>query len=359
MYITESFAILDAAIDSDKQKWLSLWESCPQREVFAHPNYVQFFAEGSNRALCATYCTSTACVLYPFILRDLSQEEYCSGEAFDIITPYGYGGPFVWGTDLASCDMADGFWASFKKWAEDKCIVSEFIRFTLFPNDVLEYPGDKEFKYLNVVRSLDLDDDDLWMDFEHKVRKNVNKSRRSGVCVEFDCEGHRLNDFLHIYNTTMNRRSADQDYYFSRDFFEKINSDLSGQFVYAHALYDGVVVSTELVLISSERVYSFLGGTNSEAFNLRPNDLLKYEIMRWAKNRGKHWFVLGGGYCPEDGIFRYKQSFAPSGCVPFYVGKRVFRQDLYDGLVQKKRLLLAKKGQKWIPKPVFFPCYRA
>ena len=68
------------------------------------------------------------------------------------------------------------------------------------------------------------------------------------------------------------------------------------------------------------------------AFDVRPNDLLKWQLILWLRNEGKRRFVLGGGYSADDGIFRYKRSFAPHGLVPFFVGRRVLQQELYNRL---------------------------
>jgi hypothetical protein len=129
--------------------------------------------------------------------------------------------------------------------------------------------------------------------------------------------------------------------------------------MYFHAIHDGRVISTELVLVSAENVYSFLGGTDSRGFEMRPNDLLKYEIVLWAKRQGKRRFVLGGGYKTGDGIYRYKLGFAPHGSMPYYVGCRVLRADLYDKLVKNKEALARSKGDEWFPQTGYFPAYRA
>ena len=92
------------------------------------------------------------------------------------------------------------------------------------------------------------------MDVDHKVRKNVKKARRSGVSVELETEGARLDDFLRLYEHTLDRREAPERYRFSRTFFESIHAQLSGQFVYAHALRDERVVSSELALVSERRL---------------------------------------------------------------------------------------------------------
>jgi lipid II:glycine glycyltransferase (peptidoglycan interpeptide bridge formation enzyme) len=178
------------------------------------------------------------------------------------------------------------------------------------------------------------------------VRKNVKKARRSGVRVEFDDTGARLDDFLRLYLDTLTRREAPERYAFSREFFERIPAPR----VYVHALQGDEVVSSELVLLSEHHAYSVLGGTRSDAFELRPNDLLKWELILWAKEKGKRRFVLGGGYEDGDGIFRYKRSFAPHGLVPFFVGRRVLQPALYAELTER-----VGGGVD----PAFFPAYRA
>jgi lipid II:glycine glycyltransferase (peptidoglycan interpeptide bridge formation enzyme) len=187
------------------------------------------------------------------------------------------------------------------------------------------------------------------MDFEHKVRKNVKRARRSGVRVELDEDGARLDDFVRIYEHTLERRDAPAGYRFPRGFFERIGARLRGQFVYVHALHEGRVVSSELALVSERNVYSFLGGTDADAYELRPNDLLKHELILWAKRAGKRRFVLGGGYRPDDGIFRYKRSFAPRSLVAFEVGHRILDAPLY-------RELCARAGVG--EAGAFFPAYR-
>ena len=276
--------------------------------MHAHPEYVSLY---EGEPLCAV----ADGVLYPFLLRS---------DPADIVTPYGYGGAFRTG----EAD-ADAFWAAFDEWAAEQGVVSELVRFSLFPEQLLPYPGERERRLTNVVRDLG---GDPWMDFEHKVRKNVKKARRSGLRFEADETGERLDDFLRLYEHTLERRGADARYRFPRAFFERIRDRLAGHVVFGHVLADGRMVSSELVLLSAETAYSFLGGTDESAYELRPNDLLKVELFEWARAAGKRRFVLGGGHREDDGIFRYKRSFAPHGLVPFEIGMRVFDEARYAEL---------------------------
>jgi nucleoside diphosphate kinase len=304
--------------------------------VHAHPEYVRLYEDGTSRARCAL----ADGVLYPFLLRELP----FGAEGADILTPYGYGGAFCTG----DADP-DGFWEAFDAWAAEQGVVSELVRFSLFRERLLPYPGEREQRLVNVVRDLGPDEDELWMDYEHKVRKNVKKARRSGLRVEIDETGARLDEFLRLYEHTLARREAHDRYLFQRDFFERIRDRLAGLFVYAHVLDGDRIVSTELALLSATSAYSFLGGTHEDAFALRPNDLVKVELIRWAKAAGKQRFVLGGGFEADDGIFRYKRSFAPHGLMPFEIGTRVLRPDAYAELTERAG------GPR---EPGFFPAYR-
>ena len=59
--------------------------------------------------------------------------------------------------------------------------------------------------------------------------------------------------------------------------------------------------------------------------------------------------VLGGGYGADDGIFRYKRSFAPHGLVPFFVGRRA-RVQVRGGVVVESVAASASTGTaNWSP----------
>lgn len=349
------FSVLDASVPEDRARWCEHWAATRDREVSAHPDYVGLFARSVDRVRCAAWQGAAGSVLYPFIQRPIAAEPWgASSEGCDLTTPYGYGGPFATGQP-----DAPAFWTAFESWASGERVISSFARLSLFPEQLLTFAGEISERGPNVVRSLDLDEDQLWMDYEHKVRKNVKKAIRAGLTVEFDLAGDRLEDFMDVYETTMDRRAANDAYYFGREFFESIVRGLAGQFVFCHVCLGGRVVSTELVLVSACHLYSFLGGTREEVFALRANDLLKHAVIGWGRAQGKSHYVLGGGYEPGDGIFRYKLAFAPRGEIAFRVGTRIHDAVAYDQLVSRRREWEAARGNDWHPTAGYFPLYRA
>ncbi len=355
--------VLRADVGEDFVRWVALWERSSEREVFAHPAYVGLWADDRTRACAAVYEGVDGTVLYPFLLRDITKEPFWGpvvGPAFDVITPYGYGGPTaVWPGESAGASdeekerLYKGFYAAFHDWARRNDVVSEFVRFSLFSEARPWYDGWVEHNNDNIVARLDGPEEALWRGFRHKVRKNVRTAREHGLRVVADERGERLEDFLKVYHDTMKRRRASQAYFFSSGFFRRLLDGVPGGAVFFHVLSDAQVVASELVLCARGRVYSFLGGTLRDFYPMRPGDLLKVHIMEWAREKGFREFVIGGGYRPHDGIFSFKRAFAPEGIVPFFVGKMVFD-------VQKYRLLCEMAGRpvEEAVGEVFFPGYR-
>jgi hypothetical protein len=345
------FSVLDADLPHERERWVAIWNQWPIREVSAHPGYLELFRGAGERVLAAVLRNEVGgCVLYPFLLRPVPRDLGYPGLS-DITSAYGYGGPAYWGTDSPE-ETAAQFWPLFDDWAASHDVVCEFIRFGLFEAPHIGYPGQVVERQPNVIVPLDADDDVLWSRFDHKVRKNVKRARSSGVGVVVDTKGERIADFLQVYQSTMDRRDAAERYYFRRQFFDRIHAELGGRFAYFHAYREGRVISTELVLLSQDAGYSYLGGTEADSFPFRPNDLLKFEIMRWMRDQGKRAFVLGGGVTAGDGIERYKRAFAPGQSTTFRTGQRVLLGEAYEALTERRR------GMSDVPED-FFPEYRA
>jgi hypothetical protein len=357
----EGFRIWDAEQAVQAEEWIRLWETLPSGDIHAHPHYVRLFCRPGDRALCAAWESAQGRIVFPFVLRDLRREPYgaAAGKAAcDLTTPYGYGGGACWDCPAPE-SLADSFWEAFDSWAAACGLVTEFVRFPLFVEHPLPYRGESSENRKVVARDLRPSTSELVESFSSNTRRNLRKAGRCNLAVECDRDGQNLSEFLRIYEDTMRRRNADAAYFFPRAFFEQLQHGLPGQYAYFHARHGGRVVSSELLLLSRNTAYFFLGGSDVEALPLSANFLLQFEIMRWAASQGKRWYVLGGGYRPDDGIFHYKQGFAPQGAIAFRVGSRVHDAEACRRLVDARRGWAQCSGEAWQPRPDFFPPYRA
>jgi hypothetical protein len=338
--------------------WIQLWQAWPGREPMAHPEYARLFARPCDRVVCAAGEDEGGCVLFPLILRPLAAEPWASAyeSRCDAITPYGYGGPFAWGRGPRN-DAA--FWRAYDDWRVKERIVSTFARLSLFPGQLTEPPGPIKTHAPNIVVPLAEGADELWRRCDKNVRTCVRAAERAGLVIEIDPTGIRLDSFLNVYTQTMQRRGASDWYFFSRNFFSDLIAKLPGQFVFFHALLNGKVVSSDLILSSPDHIYYFLAGTLAEAYSLKPTYLLKHSEIRWGIGQSKKSFVLGGGYESGDGIFRFKRAFAPHGEVPFRTACMIGDDRSYRELERDRQAFASHRNEVWTPRPDFFPVYRS
>lgn len=262
------------------------------------------------------------------------------GEYYDLISPYGYGGWIING------DYDSSIFTEYIDYCLTNNIVCEFIRFDLFRTDISKYYGNIKFISHNVVKRINLDDEKIFNDMERRARKNIRKALKNDLKVIIDDEMKYLDDFKRIYYSTMDRNNASVSYYFGDSFFNVLVKENSKLF---HVISDGKIISTELIIYDDLCCYSYLGGTIDEYFDLRPNEIMKYEIMKWGHVHGLKYFVLGGGHGADDGIFNYKKGLAPNGIYNFFVGNKIFNEDIYNQLCEERGLNDSSK---------FFPRYR-
>lgn len=358
--MTAQWKVLWAEAATDREEWIGLWSASAERHPFAHPDVCSLLRAGDGQLAAAVMTAGDGYVLYPFFLREIDAEltaEAGGDRMFDIISPYGYGGPLHWG--IRDIDAASAqFWRMFDLWADENSVVSEFSRLTLFTETMLPYQGTTRRRQTNYVRDLSVPADDLGQKVAPKVRSNVRRALREGVTTVIDTEGEFVDDFVRIYTETMERRESADWYRFERPFFEGIHAALPGQFAYVYAQHEGRLVSVDLLLFGREDGYYFLGGTEAAAFGVRPNDLVKMESMKWLQAQGRRRYVLGGGVTAEDSLERYKRGFALEGQYDYFTGERILSPGRYEELLEAHRHRLAANGLDFDEASDFFPAYR-
>ncbi|WP_066632790.1 GNAT family N-acetyltransferase [Desulfolucanica intricata] len=336
-------------------KWQEALKRVEGLDLHYQLEYCRLFAETGIPELFL-YREGDRYVVYPYIKRPINQipgiNNKLKGELYDITTPYGFGGPAA--SPEGDEKFRDDFYRCFSQYCRENKIITEFIRFhPLLENHRL---WDKQVSLTrvssNVYVDLTLSEEDLWANYEYNNRKNIKKACREGLEVLLEEEPKHFEEFLTIYYHTMDRNKAGRFYYFPREFYEKLHRDLKGSFLYAHTLKDGKIVSTELLLFNKQYIHSFLGGTLKDYYSYHPNNILKHEVIKWARAKGIKYFILGGGYKDGDGIFRYKRSFSRNGVVDFYVGKKIYDPETVQWLE------LLRASSKRTQDENYFPPYR-
>lgn len=273
-----------------------------------------------------------AYVAYPFFLRSIDSLPFSAGlpAYWDIRTP-DFTGPIRGGVSTSNAEP--GFVQNFTRWCQEQQIVAEFAHLNpwsvcteLVERSLMQF--DREIVYVD----LSLSEEQLWKDsFNYACRKNINRAKREHVEVYEAQAADDIREFHRIYTQTMERNQALDSYYFPLDFFEAFFRNMPTNARFVMAKYKGRVVAATLYLHDNDSVYSYLGGADHSAQQVRPTNALVYDTILWAKRQGKKRLVLGGGYQPNDGIFRFKSSFSPL-VAKFYVYRRIHMPVEYERL---------------------------
>tara|TARA_R100000306_G_scaffold140_1_gene297 strand:+ start:15467 stop:16525 length:1059 start_codon:yes stop_codon:yes gene_type:complete len=348
--------ILKLDKESDREAYTAILKTLNLKDPYNSLEFINSFSDGFSNLVCLKVTQDSHIVLLPGYSNEIE-----GTEKKDFLSPYGYSGLIYCPSTPGG--IVDAAWIEIKEYL-DQHFVSTFIRFSLDTDYSFFKEGVKPI--MKNIRGVIIDYDTQWSNFENKVRKNVRRAKRENLRAEIidgsDLSIKQLRVFYDIYVDTMKRNNAEDKYYFSFEQFSSFSSSRGELCAFCFIYDENKVVSVEMVLKSEDSIFSFLGGTLSEAFSKRPNDFLKYELINWARNEGLKYFVLGGGYGAEDGIYNYKKSFFPNDVVDYCVGKFIHNENDYKTLSEKaKENFIANndKSEEDFYCLNFFPLYRA
>jgi len=325
----------------------------PMQDVYYLPEYYGLFETAIAKAECFLYWEGDDVLVYPYLKTDISKATSFEPDEhyYDIEGAYGYNG-FI--SNSASGAFLSTFAEVFSSYCLANRIVAEFTRFNpLLSNHLIARHLDRKTVNQNIIIDLDRTEEELWAhSYEHAARKNINKAKRSGLRVEIfrgsEIGQEWIDIFYRIYIATMDRNTAEASYYWDATFFANISKCLDCNSIFLFTLTaEGNPVSVEVILLSKHHAYSYLGGTLSQYYPERPNNILKHEAILTLKKMGVEKFCLGGGTTPGDGIFKYKQTFAKTGAVDFVIGKKIHDRPAYERLCRQWETMFPEKIEKY------------
>jgi len=272
--------------------------------------------------------------------------EVPSGTAYDVITPYGYGGPVATGSNPPTRQ----FWQLYQDWCEANGILTSFIRFhPLFANQRYAGPGVRVEPLAGTV-GWRLDQRDLLATMHSSQRNACRKALREGVTVTAVQSPADLAWFASLYELTMRRLGARDFYLFSEDYWDLLATRLRDRIVLFEAGAAGEVVASALTFQTPPWLHYHLAATSDRGRTLGASNLVLYEAAVWAQQRGCERFHLGGGGGgDDDSLLSFKRRFDPGGMLECAVGKAVHDPVAYRALSGREAGDLAG----------FFPAYRA
>ena len=320
------------------------------KDLYFDENYGKLYEKTENgKAEIFKYEDENGVVSNQFIKRNIPMIQ----DYYDIVTPYGYGGPII-----EECKnkeiLLQNYNEAFKRYCEKNNIVSEFVRFHPIINNALDFKKIYDVVYMRKTLGTNLEkyNDPIQEEFSKSCRKNIRQCKNKGITVVVTEAPKDISKFKEIYYSTMKRNNATDYYYFKDEYFSKILQYFPQNILTVEAIYEGKTIAMGLYFIYNKILHIHLSGTLTEYLYLSPAYMLRYGATLWAKEHGYKLIHHGGGRSNslEDSLYLFKKNFARNTEFDFYIGKKIWNEKIYNKLCQEKHI---------DPKKIdFFPAYR-
>lgn len=273
---------------------------------------------------------------------------------YDIVTPYGYGGPLIVGCSRENRrELVNKFHEAFALYCIEERVVSEFIRFHPVLDNASDFIDVYDVRYMRptVGTNLRAFDDPVAQEFSKTAKKNVRKALGEGVQYRVMENPDNLDAFKDIYYTTMKRKNAADYYFFADEYFDNLLEAFGNRMLITEASFNGQTLGMALTFKYNNFLHTHLSGTYDEYHHLYPAYVMQFAITRWGKENGYHLLHDGGGLTNdlEDSLYMFKKQFAKHTRFSFQVGRKIWNQDIYAKLCEARSADLESD---------FFPAYR-
>ncbi len=348
--------MIEAISLDDEKKWDLIIRSFKDFDVYYLSGYVKAFRlNGDGEPMLLYFEGENSRAVNVVMKRDIGKYEKLSSFVeedvyFDFTTPYGYGGFLIEGEDTRQLDI------EYTDFCRNNHVVSEVVRF----HPLLGNQQKAGTVYGNVClgKTVAIDTrspEIIWKNFTSKNRNMVRKAQKSGLKTYWTRDEGIIEVFMEIYNATMDKDQAAEYYYFGRNFYESIINDLKYNAMWFYTKSEIEIAAISIFLFANGKMHYHLSASRKEYRHMAPTNLLLYEAALWAAENGYETLHLGGGLGAScDNLYSFKKAFNRQSDYDFYLGKKIFCEDIYEELVGYR-----EREKEFDAGSSFFPLYRA
>jgi len=174
--------------------------------------------------------------------------------------------------------------------------------------------ADNRFELINKAKwhGLDLrsDLDTLWSGLHSSARRAIKKAQKQGVVVHQAQGEETLRAFfeLHLGVRKYKYRLLAQPYRFFESIWRHFIEEGRGALMVA--TFEDEIVGGVLFLEWKDGLYYKFNASSPAQLSVRPNDLLIWEGIQYAKARDLTYLDFGLSDWDQEGLVRYKRKFA-------------------------------------------------
>ena len=203
-------------------------------------------------------------------------------------------------------------------------LISNDTNFSDLKSEIVKFCKGRKFKYVEIrggnkffngiqpssfdynhSLNLSIGEDELHKNLSSNTKRNIKKSVREGTKVEVSNSRSALEDFYQMNCITRKKHGLPpQPKTFFENLFKYIISTKNG-FITIGKFKDVSIAGAVYLLFGKKVIYKF-GASNMEYQNLRANNLVMWEAIKYSKNNGFEEFCFGRTEPDNKGLRKFK-----------------------------------------------------
>lgn len=133
-------------------------------------------------------------------------------------------------------------------------------------------------------------EEDLWNSFKRITRKGIKKANKSGLKLNEINNEKEIEIFYKLYLKRMKNFGTPQHSY---DYFLNLFAEMKENFKGLNCYKDEKLIGSLIVLYTKDYMYAAYNFSEYEFLMYQPNDLLYWEIIKWAIKKDIKYFDFG------------------------------------------------------------------
>jgi len=297
-----------------------------RKDIYYRKEYAALYTDENSSVFDYEYREDDTWLINLSIKRAINRigSEPCREGYFDLETPYGYGGFY---TNSEDRDFIGRALDQYRARCLDENIVAEFFRFHPFNPFPVQFADvfdkclyDRDVVVVRVGPSRA----ERWDTYSSSTRNILRKCVRTQRYFETD----DIDQFMDLYEITMERNRADDFYYFNRKYFEQLLSIPGVRLCRVEQEHEYPAMS--LFMCTGGVAHYHLSANSPAHLKQNANYFLLDEAFEAARGWGAEYFLLGGGRtnAPDDSLLTFKRKFSDD-TKPFYIAGLVHNHEKY------------------------------
>ena len=219
-----------------------------------------------------------------------------------------WGGPLVENNEL---EIYKGIYALYEK--DKPLAIYTQVRNLSDQTLYLELMQTLHYRYedhLNIIIDLNKSEEQLWQELNSKRRNEIRKAIKEDTVVELINTRAGLETCYVILQEVYRRAKLPLPKFKHFEALLQTGTERDGLRVFV-AKFDNKIIGCMICLAYGDTLFDYYAGAYQENYDKHPNDLIPWEVFKWAKHNGFTKFDFGGAGKPgvPYGVRDYKKKF--------------------------------------------------